>query len=198
LWWTDAAGDAASRRALVARYARLLDDGDPLVNRVPDVDQAVIGIVPLQVYLLTGDSAWLRQGLSFADEQWQDLGPDGLTRQARWWIDDMYMVGMLQMQAFRATGNAQYAARAARFVAAYLDRLQHDNGLVFHGPEAPIFWGRGNGWVAVALAEVLDGVPATDPRRPRILRAYLHMMQSLLGLQGADELWRQILDDPDA
>ncbi len=198
LWWAAAAGDSKLQQRLVARYTTLLDDKHPLVNREPHVDQAVVGMVPLEIYRQTRDEAFLRQGLSFADRQWDEPREDGLTNQTRWWIDDMYMVGMLQMQAFRVTGDARYAERAARFMAAYLERLQQDKGLFFHGPDAPIFWGRGNGWVAVALAEVLDGLPQDDPRHGQILDAYRLMMATLLPLQSDNGMWRQILDNPHA
>ena len=81
--------------------------------------------------------------------------PDGLSSQTRWWIDDMYMISELQLQAYRATGEAKYLERAAREMVAYLDKLQQPNGLFFHAPDVPFFWGRGDGWVAVGMTEML-------------------------------------------
>lgn len=198
LWWAEAAGDKALQQQLIQRYRVLLDNENPLVNREPHVDQAVIGIIPLEIFRQTRDKAQLEQGLSFVKEQWQHPRPDGLTSQTRWWIDDMYMVGILQMQAWRATNNTLYRDRAADFVLAYLKKLQQANGLFLHGPEAEIYWGRGNGWVAVALAEVLAGLPTDDPRQPEIHQAYTQMMQTLLRLQSDNGMWRQILDNPHA
>ena len=60
-------------------------------------------------------------GLAFADAQWDNPLPDGLTEQTRWWIDDMYMITALQLQAYRATGDAKYLERAAREMVAYLE-----------------------------------------------------------------------------
>lgn len=37
----------------------------------------------------------------------------------------------------------------------YLDELQRTNGLFYHAPDVPYFWGRGNGWMAAGMAEVL-------------------------------------------
>ena len=74
-------------------------------------------------------------GLAFADAQWDNPTPDGLTVQTRWWIDDMYMITALQLQAYRATGDAKYLERAAREMVAYLDKLQEPNGLFFHAPD---------------------------------------------------------------
>ena len=193
-----ATGDDALRERLVARYRALLDDDSGLVSRRPHVDMNVIGIVPLQIAIQTGDPAQLAQGLSFADSQWRNPLDDGLTRQTRWWIDDLYMVGMLQIEAYRATGEARYADRAARQLAAYLPRLQQANGLFHHGPEAPVFWGRGNGWVAAALAEVLSELPAEHPLRDVLAKHFRSMMAALLGYQDESGMWRQIIDDETA
>lgn len=194
LRFAELTGDDDTIDELVARYRPLLDDASELVSRRAHVDMNVIGIVPLQIAIVTGDPAFLRQGLSFADRQWDDPTDDGLTGQSRWWIDDLYMVGMLQVQAYRATGDTKYADRAARQVAAYLPRLQHENGLFYHSPDVPIFWGRGNGWVASAMAEVLASLPADHPLRPGLLDHYRHMMETLLPYQGDDGLWRQVVD----
>jgi rhamnogalacturonyl hydrolase YesR len=186
--------DRETMNNLIARYEKLLDDKSGLVSRKPHVDMNVIGIVPLQIYLLTKDKRYLNQGLTFADSQWETPREDGLTSQTRWWIDDMYMVGMLQMQAYRATSEIKYADRAAKQMAAYLDKLQKENGLFYHAPEAPFFWGRGNGWVAVAMAEVLDSLPENHELQPDIMLHYKKMMQSLLEFQSDNGMWRQLVD----
>lgn len=188
-------GNDAFRDRLIDRYRPLLDDTNELVSRRPHVDMNVIGVVPLEVAILTGDAVHRAQGLSFADSQWEDPLENGLTRQTRWWIDDLYMVGMLQLQAYRATGDPVYADRAARQLAAYLPRLQQENGLFHHGPEAPIFWGRGNGWVASAMAEVLSDLPVSHPLREPLVDHYQAMMETLLAYQGDDGMWRQIIDN---
>lgn len=179
---------------LVARYTALLDNDSDLISRRPHVDMNVIGIVPLQIAILTGDQDQLRQGLSFADSQWEEPLENGLTNQTRWWIDDLYMVGILQIQAYRATSNPKYADRAARQLAAYLPKLQQENGLFYHSPDVPVIWGRGNGWVAVAMAEVLSSLPAEHEQRPQLVKHYRAMMQSLLTFQDDSGMWRQVID----
>jgi rhamnogalacturonyl hydrolase YesR len=106
------------------------------------------------------------------------------------------MVGMLQMQAYRATGDVRYADRAALQAVAYLKKLQQPNGLFFHGPDAHFFWGRGNGWVAVAMAEILASLPSDHRLRPEILAGYRKMMESLLKYQSENGMWRQLVDYP--
>jgi len=194
LRFAQATGDDKLIEQLRRRYESLLDDNSPLVSRRPHVDMSVIGIVPLQIAILTQDPRSLQQGLSFANSQWDEPLTDGLTRQSRYWIDDLYMVGMLQIQAYRATGNPVYADRAAQQLATYLPILQNSNGLFYHSPDVPILWGRGNGWVAVAMAEVLSSLPRQHMHYDLLLDHYKTMMRSLLKYQGDGGMWRQVID----
>ena len=133
------------------------------------VDFSVSGAVPLQIYIASKESRYLASGITFADHQWESPTPDGLSRETRYWIDDMFMITILQVQAYRATGDSKYIDRAATEMTAYLDKLQQPNGLFYHAPDAPFFWGRGNGWVAAGMAELLRSLPAAHPQRARIM-----------------------------
>ncbi len=139
--------------------------------RTNHVDAAVFGQLPLELYLQERQFRYRVMGLAFADAQWDNPMPDGLTVQTRWWIDDMYMITALQLQAYRATGDAKYLERAAREMVAYLEKLQEPNGLFFHAPDVKHFWGRGDGWVAVGMADMLRAlageaqIAQTHPRR---------------------------------
>ncbi len=181
-------------KRIISRYEKFLEDDSILISRQSHVDHNVMGIVPLQIYLYNGDKRFLELGLSFADSQWENPNEDGLTSQTRWWIDDMYMVGMLQMQAYRATKQTKYADRAALQITAYLKKLQQPNGLFYHGPEFHYHWGRGNGWVASSLAELLKTLPADHKLRPEIMTGYKKMMSALLKYQSDNGMWRQLID----
>jgi rhamnogalacturonyl hydrolase YesR len=80
----------------------------------------------------------------------------------------------------------------------YLDRLQQTNGLFFHAPDVPFFWGRGNGWFAAGMSELLRSLPENHPGHARILQGYRKMMAALLQYQDADGMWRQLVDHPEA
>jgi unsaturated rhamnogalacturonyl hydrolase len=162
------------------------------------VDYSVSGAVPLQIYLATNEARYRTTGLAFADQQWKQPTPEGLSRETRYWIDDMYMITILQVQAYRATRDQKYLDRAATEMTAYLDKLQQPNGLFYHAPDAPFFWGRGNGWVAAGMTELLSALPTNHPQRARIMAGYQAMMKSLVALQAPDGMWRQLLDHPEA
>ena len=191
-------GDSALQRRLIRRLDPYKAPGDPHVSLQQHVDFSVFGAVPLEMFMQTGDSAYLALGKGFADRQWASPSGNGITREARYWVDDMYMVTVLQLEAFRATGDRTYLDRSALAMAAYLDSLQQPNGLLFHGPNTPFFWSRGNGWIVAGMAELLYSLPGTHPLRPRILAGYQKTMATLLQYQSPEGLWRQLVDKPDA
>ena len=147
---------------------------------------------------MTAPSRTCCLGKELADKQWATTTPDGLTTEARFWVDDMYMITALQLQTFRATGDARYLDRAATAMAAYLDRLQQPNGLFFHTTTSPRHWGRGNGWFAAGMAELLRALPPTHSQYGRIMTGYLKMMAALLRMQTASGMWQQLVDDDSA
>src|SRR5438128_4273417 len=184
---------------LIQKFAPLLTpEGSKHISPQSHVDFRVFGVVPLEIYLLTKDRKYLDLGKGLADKQWEKTTPDGITSEARYWIDDMFMITAVQVQGYRATHDVRYLDRAAATMAAYLDKLQQPNGLFFHAADSPFYWGRGNGWVAAGMTELLRTLPKSNPRRARILDGYMKMMASLLKFQGEDGLWRQLIDHPES
>lgn len=191
-------GNEALESALIKKFDPLLTTDAKHISHTAHVDYRVFGIVPLEIYMLTGDPQYLRIGKELADAQWEHTTPDGITSEARYWIDDMYMITAVQVQAYRATGDRKYISRAALTMSSYLDRLQQPNGLFYHAPDSPYFWSRGNGWVAAGMAELLRSLPADNPHRARIMDGYHRMMAALLRYQDNDGLWHQLIDHPEA
>jgi unsaturated rhamnogalacturonyl hydrolase len=203
-------GDTALQGELVRRFEPLLNERRDLIP-VPDhVDLTVFAVVPLELYIQTREPRYLRIGKEMADKQWGepfrarandecwDYYRKGLSWQTRMWIDDMFMITAAQAQAYRATGDRIYIDRAAKEMVVYLDELQQPNGLFYHAPDVPFFWGRGNGWVAAGMSELLRSLPEDSPDRARIMEGYRTMMFSLLKYQGDDGMWRQLIDHPES
>ena len=212
LTFAQLSGDQDLTTRLIKRFEPLLTPAESkLVPHPVNVDLSVFGIVPLEIYIETRDPRCLELGKSIADNQWakpkngDDLKLEtrawiarGLSPQTRFWIDDMFMIIALQTQAFRATGDTNYLDHAAREMVAYLDELQQTNGLFFHAPDAPFFWGRGDGWMAVGMSELLRSLPENHPQRARIMEGYRKLMASLLKNQDAEGMWHQLIDHPEA
>ena len=192
--------DDALRAELIKKFEPLLPGGAEAA-RIPTrhhVDDSIFGVVPLEIGLETKDPKYLSDGTMWADRQWENPQPDGLSAETRYWIDDMYMLTILQLEAYRATGDKKYLDRDAKEMVSYLDKLQQPNGLFFHAPDVKFYWGRGDGWVAAGMAEMLRTLPADHPQRARILKGYRLMMAGLLKYQGKDGMWRQLIDRDDA
>ena len=200
--------NAALRRQLVDRFEPLFGEEEKYVPQPDHVDHTVFAAVPLELYMQTKDTRYLAMGREMADKQWgAPFGSRATTQawewhkrdytwQTRMWIDDMFMITAAQAQAYRATGDRKYIDRAAREMVLYLDDLQKPNGLFYHAPDVPFFWGRGDGWMAVGMAELLRSLPEDSRERPRILAGYKLMMESLLKHQDSNGMWRQLIDDP--
>ena len=192
---------------LVKRYEIFFTEkGKPYLTQPNNVDNSVFGILPIEIFRQTGstDNKWLDLGTNLADSQWTMPTPEeiiqwkvtqpaadmkplmdkGLTWQSRFWIDDMFMVTALEVETFRATGKKIYLNRAATEMVAYLEKLQKPNGLFYHYETSPFFWGRGNGWMAAGMAELLSVLPSDHPQHAAILDGYKKMMAGLLKYQG--------------
>jgi unsaturated rhamnogalacturonyl hydrolase len=210
-------GKPALTSQLVARFDPLFGPEADLIPTADHVDPSVFGAVPFELYLQTHDSRYLTIGKTIADRQWSPLTPErlaslkpedrqivedavkeGLSQQTRLWIDDMYMITALQAQAFRATRERTYIERAGREMAVYLEKLQQPNGLFYHAPDVPFFWGRGNGWMAAGMAELLRSLPKGDANHARIMAGYRKMMATLLKHQDEHGTWRQLIDHPES
>lgn len=132
------------------------------------------------------------------------------------WDDTVYMIGMALIGTYKATGDISYVEDFADQVVSHAAHLYDSKtGFWYHGwaetsfPAEDAcsqygwntnavhrnneFWGRGNGWIAMSLADVLEVLPASDSRYPRIKAMYEHMVNTLVKLQDRKTgLWRQL------
>jgi unsaturated rhamnogalacturonyl hydrolase len=198
--------DEALISILIGKFEPLFGEEKKLLPLKNHVDFNMFGCLPLEMYKMTGEERYLEMGLSYADTQWE-LPPDatdeqrrlmnlGYTWQTRLWMDDMYMITSIQSQAWKITGDQKYINHAAHEMVYYLNQLQLPNGLFYHAPGAPFYWGRANGWMAAGMAELLKNLPEDNSNYSRILKGYILMMESLKTFQGETGMWKQLIDDP--
>lgn len=187
------------------KFELLLTNESQLLPIKNHVDLNMFGSLPLEFYYLTKEKKYLDLGLPYADTQWEvpadatteqkDWAQKGFSWQTRVWIDDMYMITIVQTQAYKVTGDMKYIDRAAKEMALYLDELQRPNGLFYHAPDVPYYWLRGNGWMAAGVTELLRYLPKNHKDRPRILEGYRKMMESLKKYQNKSGIWNQLIDE---
>ena len=213
-------GDTALTRRLTDHFEPFFDEKIHLVPVPNHVDFSVFGALPYAIYRVNGDTRCLDLGEYFATMQWAkplkgapprfvhgghnlpweerlDLWNRGYTAETRFWIDDMYMITLLQTEGARATGKSEYVERAAKETVLYLEKLQKPNGLFEHGLKAPFYWCRGNGWVAGGMALILRNLSSKSPHHAPIMAGYRKMMATLLRFQKPDGLWAQLVDEPE-
>ena len=108
--------------------------------------------------------------------------------------EDMFMAGAILGRAYQVTTENRYVDLLTAFL---LDaKTQQDNGLFWHCRSAPFYWGRGNGFAAMGLAETLTHLPEEHANYPAVLAMYRKLMASLHGLQRQSGLLPQVLDFP--
>lgn len=200
-------GDQKLIKLLQSRFEPFFTREKALLPPMNHVDYNMFGSIALKLYQVTKDKRYLDLGLAYADTQWElpakankeekAWADSGYSWQTRMWIDDMYMITVVQNQAYKATGDAKYIDRAAKEMVHYLNELQRPNGLFYHAPDVPYYWGRGDGWMAVGMADLLRDLPKNHKDRARIMEGYLTMMKSLKKYQNAKGMWNQLIDQPD-
>ena len=119
------------------------------------------------------------------------------------WPDDLYMGGVFLARWGEYTGDKKFIDDAANQIIHQAALEQDADGLWYHGyfvsekKHAPFKWGRGNGWVTVALVETLSVMKENDLLRPQLIKILSAQIEGLKPLQAPDGMWRQVLDKPE-
>ena len=108
--------------------------------------------------------------------------------------EDMFMSGAILGRAFNITGNAKYIDILADFILS--GKIQQTHGLFWHCRSAAYYWGRGNGFAAMGLAEALTYLPEDHTSRSAVIAMYKRLMDSLGRLQHHSGMLNQVLDVP--
>ena len=118
---------------------------------------------------------------------------------------DLYPPAVFLGRLGRLTGETRHYEAAldqveAFFAALWDPHVRLLSHIALPGTEyrSGIFWCRGNGWVAMGLADLLENLPADHPRRPVLLRHYRELVYGLNRWQTKSGLWRHVLDREDS
>lgn len=128
------------------------------------------------------------------------------------WLDGVYMMGPFLVRygvTFDDTKAIEETTHEILLVARYLRDPR--TGLYYHGWDekrqqiwadsitgrSANFWGRGMGWYAMALVDVLDFLPLDHPDRSTIIRILRDLAEAIVRVQDpVTGLWYQVLDLP--
>ncbi len=136
------------------------------------VDFSMFGSLPLEIYIETKDPKTGRWENHLQISSVEDPLPDGLTSETRYWVDDMYMIMIVQAEAFRGNGGdlGNIDRAATKMVVTILDKPARAPWTAFiMPPDVPFSLGtRSRVWAEQAWAELLRSSPANHPSRARI------------------------------
>jgi unsaturated rhamnogalacturonyl hydrolase len=119
-----------------------------------------------------------------------------------WWCDALFMAPPVLVRLAAATGDGRYLE--------LLDGMFWDTTLALFSPReglfyrdarfvgGPVFWSRGNGWVAAGVARVLQHLPPAHPGRGRYEDLLRTLAAAAVRHQGEDGFWRSDLLAPSA
>jgi len=104
----------------------------------------------------------------------------------------MYMVGMLQIQAYRATKQIKYADRAAISGCGLLEKTSAIERPVLSRPGFSLSLGTWKRMGRSVDAELLKSLPPDHKLRPEIMAGYKKMLSSLLKYQSDNGMWKTV------
>ncbi len=121
------------------------------------------------------------------------------------WGDDLYMSVPFLARMGMLTGDQKYFDFAVLQVEKFNEYLfdPYDK-LSYHcyytNFESPgvAYWGRANGWMVMATAELLKFLPEDHPGREEVIRLFKRQILGLARYQGPDGMWHQLLDKSDS
>jgi unsaturated rhamnogalacturonyl hydrolase len=131
-------------------------------------------------------------------------------RQHQLWGDGVFMSMPFLVRYGRLFGESAYANdEAAKQLIVYSSHLRSPEGLLYHAYDEsgaaswadPVthhsseFWCRAMGWFGMTLIDVLDALPATDPKRPQLIAILQDLVRGLAKYQDSQTgLWYQVVD----
>ena len=129
------------------------------------------------------------------------------------WADGVYMASPFLAQYAAAFGEPAALDEAVKQVLLAETHLRDPKtGLLFHGWDeskkerwanpatglSPQLWGRGDGWYAMAVVDVLAEMPKDHPRRKDVLGVLHRLARAIVAVQDEPTgVWWQVLDAAD-
>lgn len=175
-------------------------------------DCGALGASLIEVQLRKPEDAYTQRIQDTADyiHKKQDRLEDGTFVRRRFqkttlWADDLYMSVPFLVRYFKLSKDQKYLDDAILQVKNFHKRLFSEiSGLYHHcwykelDSHGVAHWGRANGWVAMAVCDLLEHMPEDHPEREETIRILYRQILGFSRYQSASGLWRQLLDKEDA
>ncbi len=134
----------------------------------------------------------------------------GASRQHQLWLDGVFMSMPFLVRYGRIFGDNPYSNdEAAKQLVVYASHLHSSEGLLYHAYDesgasawadpmthhSAEFWGRAMGWFGMTLIDVLEVLPANDPKRSQLIAILQDLVHGLAKYQDSQTgLWYQVID----
>lgn len=117
------------------------------------------------------------------------------------WADDTYMSCPFLVRMGNLTGDSKYYDEVVKQLKNYTKRMfMEDAGIfahiyyVYEKRNNRVPWGRGNSWVYLTFAEVLEHLPIDYPGRHELEEIFTRAVNGLIRYQAPNGLWHQVLN----
>jgi unsaturated rhamnogalacturonyl hydrolase len=121
------------------------------------------------------------------------------------WADDLYMSVSLLARMGKLTGDAKYFDDAVKQVLQFHKYLWDNNKQIYYHcyytdtqHNGVAYWGRCNGWMMMAQADLLSNLPQNHPKRALLLKMFQQEALGISRYQSQSGLWHQLLDKTDS
>lgn len=121
------------------------------------------------------------------------------------WADDLYMSVSLLARMGQLTGDRQYFDDAIHQVLQFHHYLWDPNKQIYYHcyytdshHNGVAYWGRCNGWIMMAQADLLTLLPKNHPQRAQLIKLFREEAEGIVRYQSASGLWHQLLDKTDS
>lgn len=121
------------------------------------------------------------------------------------WADDLYMSVSLMARMGALTGDKKYFDDALKQVQQFHHYLWDPARQIYYHcyyadsrHNGVAYWGRCNGWMMMAQADLLSVLPANYPGRDKLLKTFREEAEGIARYQSPSGLWHQLLDKNDS
>ena len=152
-------------------------------------NEEYLKLMKCQADYLINDAPRLKNGAIIHTDPYAKFG-------RQMWGDTVFMAGLFLAYMGELTGKKAYIDEAMNQLSIHVNILQDKDGLLYHGWDETeqsyigCKWGRANAWVAVAIVEMLDYMPANET----LIKALEKLLDAIIPWQKENGLWRTVLD----
>lgn len=121
------------------------------------------------------------------------------------WVDTLYMACPLLAGFGKLQGKIEYIEDAANQILVQAKYLQDpQTGLFYHmwdwekQTRSPDFWGRGNGWVLMSIADTMEFLDRKHVSWKPLQQIAGNLATGIKATQDRDGLWHTVMDDPES